>query len=277
VRAEIKAVKRELKIISKARRKQILAERERHLRRARLHKRLAKVYRDYANCPDHECRVRLASVLARFQDALQRLNRNILGSKEETGQQVMDGIHDNVYTRQLADALNNCAPDDTKCRAAVVVEFRRQNEERDRAVLRVLVEEAKKEVSTRVATCATGDKREVCVAEVQKWESGRLAELQSHLIKLEEQRALRMCDSMPDVAACRASVNKEFKKDEVKAVSNAAEAAATEVSKAIESIAPSIGVPVVAVDGKVSAGRSASASTIAVSLTAVVAALLFLL
>lgn len=277
IRKDISAVKKELKTISQSRKRLLLRERSRHLRRARLHRRLSRVYKRYASCRSHACRVKYSTVLAKFQEALERLNRNILGSKEETGKEVVAGIESNVYTEQLAKSLNDCAADDAKCRKAILKAFRRQNEERDRAVLQMLAKQVKDEVATRVAACAVGASRESCVAEVQKWEADRLADLQSHLIKLEERRALRMCESMPDLKVCRDTVKKEFKKDEKVAVSKAAEAAATEVSQAIASIAPSIGAPVVSAQGVVSPGRSANASVLAVGAVALLSVLLFLL
>jgi hypothetical protein len=258
---EKSAIERELRFSSEARRVFLEQSRERHLRRARLNLKLNSLYTSYSQCTNADCRNIVNADVATFRSALEKLDRDMLGAKLDGGDEIIKGVNQNEYIRMLRNALKNCGSTDKPCRDAVFEKFAVQTEQRHRAVLFLLTERIAAKVRSRVAACATTANAEQCVADVQKWEAKRLADIQSRQDKIERRRQIRMCKKLPNEADCIARVSAAFVAD-VKAIpAKVAVAAAEQVKSAVADVAPQVAAPVTAKSGEVVAGRSASSAS----------------
>ena len=263
VQSRISESEDKLKALSKTRKLVIKAERERHLRRATLHRKLEKLYNRAANCETRKCRKSTQKQLVKYKEALEKLGRTVLGS-EKTGDKPAQGITKEVYVNELKLALGKCRVGSMgqKCRDQVLKKFDQETEKRDRKMITHLQELVSRKVIEDVEACtASNGSRASCVEAVRKWEAMRLTQLQTRQMRLEERVALRTCRETGNPKACKDSVRKEFKKDSAQVAVVAEQAASKDVKREVMKVAPDVKVR----DAPATVSRSGSASTLAVS------------
>jgi hypothetical protein len=187
VRNDIKDLKQLIVLLQQVQTRTLRKKRSDHKGRARLHRRLTKLYLLAADCSTRRCRLRYRSQLRAIQRKLKSLDR------DELGRRAGDEKRMNRYYRLLQKALKRCPRSSLgrQCRLMVVHAFRAGTELRQKALVQYLYTKAKKQAKRDTAKCNANAQ---CTKKIADKLGKRLAQLKIRMMRVDRRRALRLCE-----------------------------------------------------------------------------------